>query len=81
MKNWRKIKNAIYDALDGYDCDVTYNKRTSDCCSYFSIEIKEEYSWDDVCYELGDVIDEYALAIDGDSVEDLNLNVYWDTLD
>lgn len=85
MEHWKEIKDAIYDALDDYDCDVYYQPPTG-CgygahCAYFEITINEDYDCEDIENDLNEVCNDYELGIDWDSDEDVDLNAYWDIND
>lgn len=42
----RDVKNAIYEALVLYDCEVEYTRAYGDCCAYFTVTINDEWDWD-----------------------------------
>lgn len=63
----RDVKNAIYNALDGYDCNVYYTRGNDEHCGYFTVTINEEWAWDWIENDIDDVCDEYGLWIDDES--------------
>lgn len=85
MRNWREIRQDIYDALSDYDVNVQYNAKSGHghnaSCSYFTITIHDEWDWDWIQEDIDDVCNEWDLSIDDDSNGDFDLNAYWDCND
>lgn len=71
--NSTKIKRAIYDALENYNCSVSFHKDAPETCAYFSVEIHEEWDWDWIEDDIERVCEEYDLWIDDDSDGDFDL--------
>ena len=73
---WIKdVKDAIYDALDDYDCTVDYTPREDDRCAYFTVTIDEDWDWDDIENAIDSVCNDYGLQIDDDSYGSFDLMV------
>lgn len=68
-----KIKSAIYDALENFNCSVYYHKAYSNSCAFFTVEIHEEWDWDWIEDDIERVCEEYDLWIDDDSDGDFDL--------
>lgn len=80
--DWQEIRDAIYDALSNYDCNVYYHRPSSDgMCGYFAVTINEDdYDEDDVDSCLAGVLSDYDLWIDDQSEgnEDFDICASWD---
>ena len=73
---WIKdIKDAIYDALDNYDCEVEFTKRGKETYAYFTVTINDEWGWDEIENEIDNVCSQYGLQIDDDSYGSFDLIV------
>ena len=68
-----KIKSAIYDALENFNCSVCFHKAESNSCAFFTVEIHEEWDWDWIEDDIERVCEEYDLWIDDDSDGDFDL--------
>lgn len=71
----RDVKNAIYEALVLYDCEVEYTRAYGDCCAYFTVTINDEWDWDIIEDDIDNVCNEYGLWIDDDSSGSFDLCV------
>ena len=71
----RNVKNAIYDALDDYECEVSYTSGDENSSSYFTVTIYDEWDWEWIEEDINEVCDEYGLWIDDDSEGSFDLCV------
>lgn len=72
----KDVKDAIYTALEDYDCKVEYTRSSGDQCAYFTVTINDDWDWDWIEDNIDNVCDEYGLWIDDDSYGSFDLCVY-----